>query len=150
MKFERTQTQSHKVANSTLHVFYDRLSTKFVLKENDKPIYSAFLGLLPIRKSVILINGEFYTIKIFWLLLWQSKIVRKNDVIINELLNRRRRQSIVLLIYMALITGMKIGVFLFLKPIQISGRLQVVFLNFLIEVFFRPSLVAKGAWDESG
>jgi hypothetical protein len=109
MKFERIQTQRHEISDSTIDVSYDRFTTKFVVKENDMPIYSAFLGIGPFRKSEIAINGNSYTLEIFWLLLWQSKLKSKGSVVINELIARRRRQSIVMLIYMAIITSMKIG-----------------------------------------
>jgi len=109
MRFERIQTQRHEVSDSTIDVLYDRFTTKFVVKENNAPIYSAFLGIGPIRKSGIVVNGSSYTLEITWLLLWQSKLKSKDSVVINELLARRRRQSIVMLIYMAIITSMKIG-----------------------------------------
>jgi hypothetical protein len=109
MNFERIQSQKHEIADSTIDVLYDRFTTKFVVKENSALIYSAFLGICPIRKSEIVVNGNSYSLEIFWLLLWRSKIINKGSVVINELLARRRRQSIVVLIYMAIITSMKIG-----------------------------------------
>lgn len=109
MKFERIQSQKHEIADSTIDVLYDRFTTKFVVKDNNTLIYSAFLGICPIRKCEIVINGNSYSLDIFWLLLWRSKITNKDSVVINELLARRRRQSIVVLIYTAIITSMKIG-----------------------------------------
>jgi hypothetical protein len=109
MNFERIQSQKHEIADSTIDVLYDRFTTKFVVKENNALIYSVFLGICPIRKSEIVVNGNSYSLEIFWLLLWRSKIINKGSVVINELLARRRRQSIVVLVYMAIITSMKIG-----------------------------------------
>lgn len=110
MGFVRVQTQQHKLDSSVLEVSYDRFTTKFKLKADNNLIYSAYLGLLPIRKSKISINGTNYSLKIFWLLLWKSNIQNDNGVVIDELLYLRRKRSIGILIYVALITSAKIGI----------------------------------------
>lgn len=109
------QTQSHIIANSRADVSYDRYTTKFVIRENDEVIYSVFLGLLPFRKSEIEINSQSFTVKIFWLVLWQAKIEKQKVVIIEELLYRRRRQSLAFLTYLFLMTSVKIGFVLLSK-----------------------------------
>ncbi|MFT6689851.1 MAG: hypothetical protein ACJAXH_000357 [Colwellia sp.] len=109
MGFERIQAQRHKIGNSTLETCYDRFTTKFELKENEKIIYSAFLCVCPIRKKEILINETAFTLKIYWLVLWQSKLENNDGVVVKKLLCRRRKRSIGLLIYVAIITSVKIG-----------------------------------------
>jgi hypothetical protein len=110
MGFTRVQTQQHKLESVLLDVSYDRFTTKFELKENGSLVYSSFLALLPIRRSELLINGKPYTLKIFWLLLWQSKLQNENGLVIPELLYLRRKRSIGLLIYAAFITSAKIAI----------------------------------------
>jgi hypothetical protein len=109
MGFERIQAQRHKIGNLTLEACYDRFTTKFELKENEKIIYSAFLCAGPIRTKEILINGTAFTLKVFWLVLWQSKLKNNDGVVVKELLCRRRTKSIGVLIYIAIITSVKIG-----------------------------------------
>lgn len=109
MSFERVQSQSHTIEDSIVAVSYDRFTTKFELKENNKTVYSSYLCFRPITKKALLINGTHCTLKIFWLLLWQSKLENSQGIVVNELLYRRRKRSIGLLIYLGIITTVKIG-----------------------------------------
>jgi hypothetical protein len=109
MSFERIQSQSHKIENSIVEAFYDRFTTKFELKENNETVYSSYLCFCPVRKKELLINGTPFTLKIFWLLLWQSKLENDHGIVVKELLHRRRKRSIGLLIYLGVITSVKVG-----------------------------------------
>ena len=113
MAFVRTQVAHHKIDSSVVRVSYDRLTSKFEIKESDKLIYSAYLAFMPIRKSEITINGKTYQIKIFWLLLWQSKLQDDNGVVVSELLESRRKKSVILLFYFAFVASAKVFLGLF-------------------------------------
>ena len=108
MAFERIQKQTHTIANKTVLVSYDRFTTRFEIKSEEEVIYSS-LVLIPIKKSKILINNQQFTLSIFGLILWKSQLVNDDGVVIKELLQRRRKKSIGLLIYFALISSVKIG-----------------------------------------
>ena len=109
MSFERIQSQSHKIENTTVVACYDRFTTKFELKNDNEIYYSAYLCFMPIRKKVLLINRTPFTLKIFWLLLWQSKLESDHGIVVSELLYRRRKRSIALLVYVGIITSIKLG-----------------------------------------
>jgi hypothetical protein len=109
MSFERIQSQSHKIENSIVEACYDRFTTKFELIENNETLYSSYLCFRPIRKKELLINGTPFTLKIFWFVLWQSKLENNYGIVVKELLPRRRKRSIGLLIYLGIITSVKIG-----------------------------------------
>ncbi|MFT6987948.1 MAG: hypothetical protein ACJAT7_003814 [Psychromonas sp.] len=109
MAFERIQKQTHIIADKTVFVSYDRFTTRFEIKSEKEVIYSS-LVLLPIKKPKILINNQQFTLSIFWLILWKSQLVNTDGVVVKELLQRRRKKSIGLLIYFALISSVKIGI----------------------------------------
>jgi hypothetical protein len=109
MSFERIQSQSHKIEKSIVEACYDRFTTKFELIENNETLYSSYLCFLPIRKKELLINGTPFTLKIFWFVLWQSKLENNHGIVVKELLPRRRKRSVGLLIYLGIITSVKIG-----------------------------------------
>jgi hypothetical protein len=109
MAFERIQKQTHIIAGTTVLVSYDRFTTRFEIKSEEEVIYSSLI-LLPIKKTKILINNQQFTLKIFWLILWQSQLVNVDGVAVKELLYRRRKRSIGMLIYFALISSIKLGI----------------------------------------
>jgi hypothetical protein len=109
MAFERIQKQTHTIADKTVLVSYDRFTTRFEIKSDEEVVYSS-LVLLPIKKTKILINNQQFTLKIFWFILWQSQLVNADGVVVKELLYRRRKKSIGLLIYFALISSVKVGI----------------------------------------
>ena len=109
MVFERIQKQTHIIAGTTVLVSYDRFTTRFEIKSEKEVIYSSLI-LFPIKKSKILINNQQFTLKIFWLILWQSQLVNVDGVAVKELLYRRRKRSIGMLIYFALISSIKLGI----------------------------------------
>ncbi|MBA6254392.1 hypothetical protein [Colwellia sp. MB3u-55] len=109
MAFERIQKQPHTIADKTVLVSYDRFTTRFEIKSDEEVVYSS-LVLLPIKKTKILINNQQFTLKIFWFILWQSQLVNADGVVVKELLYRRRKKSIGLLIYFALISSVKVGI----------------------------------------
>jgi hypothetical protein len=90
-------------------VSYDRFTTRFEITSDEEVVYSS-LVLLPIKKTTILINNQQFTLKIFWFILWQSQLVNADGVVVKELLYRRRKKSIGLLIYFALISSVKVGI----------------------------------------
>lgn len=110
MKFQRIQKRQHTFESSELDVSYDRLTTKFELKENGTLVYSVFLGLLPFRRSKLVINYKPSTITIFWMIFWFSKLRNSDGSVIPELLPQRRRKSIGVLAYIVLITTMKVSI----------------------------------------
>jgi len=109
MVFERIQKQTHTIADKIVFVSYDRFTTRFEIKSEEEVIYSS-LVLLPIKKPKILINNQQFILSIFWLILWKSQLVNTDGVVVKELLYRRRKKSIGLLIYFALISSVKIGI----------------------------------------
>ncbi|MBW8185010.1 hypothetical protein [Shewanella nanhaiensis] len=113
MVFERVQKQNHHVADSELTISYDRFTTRFTIKAaEEEVIYSALLMFIPIRNKELSINNQLFTLKIRWLILWQSKLENSKGVVIKELLYLRRRKSINLFIYLILITSIKAGIIL--------------------------------------
>mgnify|MGYP003663781251 CR=1 FL=1 len=110
MAFERIQKQTHTISGLMVIVSYDRFTTRFNIMCEDELLYSSLI-LLPIKKTKIFINNQEFTLKIFWLILWKSQLLDiDGSVAIKELLARRRKKSIGLLIYFALITSAKIGI----------------------------------------
>ena len=110
MAFERIQKQKHTIVGTTVFVSYDRFTTRFKIETEDKVIFSS-LTLFPIKKSKIVINNKNFTLKILWLILWKSQL-KNNDgsVLVKELLYRRHKRSIGLLIYFILISSIKLGI----------------------------------------
>jgi hypothetical protein len=113
MAFERIQQQTHIIEDTKIFVSYDRFTTKFQIKTATDLIYSAYLLFLPIRNTKISINSQPLNLKIFWLILWQAKLFNNKKVVIKELLYRRRKKSIGLLIYFMLASAVKIGIGVF-------------------------------------
>jgi len=113
MAFERSQEQTHTIADTTVVVSYDRFTTRFKVKKDDEIIYSALLLFLPFRNADIAINNQAFTLKIRWFILWQSKLVNAEGIVITELLARRRKKSIGFFIYFLLLSSVKVGIGLF-------------------------------------
>ena len=110
MAFERIQKQIHIIEDTTVIVSYDRFTTRFEIKNEDEIIYSSLLLFLPVRNARISISNKPFTLKIFWFILWRSKLVNSSNVVVKELLYRRRKKSIGLFIYFMLATSVKIGI----------------------------------------
>lgn len=108
MAFERIQKQTHTIAEQTVVVSYDRFTTRFEIKNKQEVIFSS-LVLSPIKTSNIVINKQKFTLKILWFFLWQSQLLNSKGIVVQELLERRRRKSISLLVYFMLIISVKIG-----------------------------------------
>jgi len=115
MKFERVQNQSHEFGDCTVDVSYDRFTSKFQLREREVVIYSAYLFWLPFRRKKLSIGANSYQLTIFWLILWSSKLHNDDGVLIKELLWWRRRKSINLLIYIAIINAIRFALVLAVK-----------------------------------
>lgn len=111
MKFERIQQQSHTISGNTVLVSYDRLTTRFKITIEQEVICS-FLILLPIKKVNLLINNQPFTVSIFWFILWKSQLINTEGVVVKELLYCRRRRSIGMFAYVALISSIKIAILL--------------------------------------
>ena len=86
MAFERSQEQTHTIMGATIVVSYDRFTTRFKIKKDNEIIYSALLLFLPFRNADIVINNSLYTLNIRWFILWQSKLVNTDGIVITELL----------------------------------------------------------------
>lgn len=109
MSFERFQKQTHIIAGTKILASYDRFTTRFKIETENKTLYSS-LTLLPIKKSKIVIDNKAFTLKIFWLILWKSQLNHIDDSIaVKELLYRRYKKSIGLLIYFSLTMSVKVG-----------------------------------------
>ena len=57
------------------------------------------VGVVDFGVVDVCIDGIFYTVKITWVILWQSRLYRKQTLIIKELLPQRRRRSITMISY---------------------------------------------------
>ena len=113
MAFERIQKQAHVVAEHNISVSYDRFTTRFEITHDHTIVFSSLLLFPPYRNTAVVIGGQVFTLKIFWCLLWQSKLVEHHhhqQTIVKELLTRRRKKSIGLLIYVMLASSIKLGI----------------------------------------
>ena len=110
MAFERIQTEIHMTSDDKVVVYYDRITTRFHIKHGDTVVYSSYLIFLPFRKDEIIIGNQAFILKIRWFILWQSKLLKNDNVIIKELLSRRRKKSIGLFIYFLLASTVKVGI----------------------------------------
>ncbi|NVJ68617.1 MAG: hypothetical protein HWE16_19170 [Gammaproteobacteria bacterium] len=108
MLFERYQFQTHKLNGLDWKVTYDRLTSRFNVYANSKKIYSCLLLFISFRNKKLLVQGEEYHLKVIWLLLWRAKLAGPNGDIIDELLEIRRRKSLVVITFMALLIIVKI------------------------------------------
>lgn len=108
--FERMQTAEHEIENNLISVSYDRLSTRFSIRANEKIIFSKLLLFLPIHNANLSLGENTYKLKIRWFILWRSSLSLNKKIIIKELLYRRRKRSIGLFIYFLLISLIKITI----------------------------------------
>lgn len=112
MPFERIQTQQHQVANRILTAHYDRFTTRFSLCLDGAPLYHCYLIWAPVRRDRIDVAGLPLTLHITWLLLWRAKLTNSTTTFVEELLAIRRKKSINLMIYLAVLTSIKLTVVL--------------------------------------
>ena len=112
MAFERIQKQAHVVAEHNISVSYDRFTTRFEITHDHTIVFSSLLLFSLYRNTAVVIGGQVFTLKIFWCLLWQSKLVEHHhqQTVVKELLTRRRKKSIGLLIYVMLASSIKLGI----------------------------------------
>lgn len=115
MPFERIQMQQHKIENRVLTASYDRFTTRFSLCLDGAPLYHCYLIWAPVRRAVIDVAGLPLKLHITWLLLWRAKLINANTTFVDELLSTRRKKSINLMIYLSLLTSIKLAVVLLAK-----------------------------------
>ena len=99
MGFERFQNHQHVVADNVIDVSYDRFTTKFEIKVNDVVAYTERFWLWPSHKAVIKLDSRPYLLSVYWFLLWGAKLKKDGEIVVGELLPKRRRSSIILLGY---------------------------------------------------
>ena len=99
MVFKRIQQHNHQVGGNLISVRYQPLTTKLTLHSNNNQVLQKHLCFRPFHKVDVCIDGIFYTVKITWVILWQSRLYRKQTLIIKELLPQRRRRSITMISY---------------------------------------------------
>lgn len=108
--FERMQTSQHVIANSTILVSYDRLSTRFIVKANGDIVFNKLLLFLPIHNATLTFDETIFTLRIRWFLIWSSNLSVNNEIIVKELLYRRRKRSIGLLMYFVFASVVKVTI----------------------------------------
>lgn len=132
MKFKRFEEHSHQLENTRIKANYDRLLCRFRLltlpdntQSETEVITDKYLLLSPFHNGRFTLNDVDYQLKIRWFLIWHSSIIKPNsrsqdkakrdskNVIIPELLPYKRKTSIMLCIYVFLITSLKIGLSLY-------------------------------------
>lgn len=112
MRFERQQYKTHLIDNHKIEVSYDRFTTRFNLSINEQRVYTRLLLLGPWRKQQLMINDIFYYLSIRWFVLWHSSLTPQQPSpqrpSITELLPQRRRKSIMIALYIGLISTIKL------------------------------------------
>ena len=112
MAMTRQQHKAHLIDNQKIDVYYDRFTTRFSLAVNEQRVYSRLLLLSPWRKKQIMINNISYNLTIGWFVLWRSSLTPAQPspqrLSITELLPQRRRKSIMIAIYVGLISAIKL------------------------------------------
>ncbi|MCT8987439.1 hypothetical protein [Shewanella phaeophyticola] len=112
MQFERQQHKTHIIDNQKIDVCYDRFTTRFSLSINEHQIFSRLLLLSPWRKQQLMINNIPYNLTIKWFVLWRSSLTPQQSSpqrpSIEELLPQRRRKSIMITLYLGLISSIKL------------------------------------------
>ncbi|MGI2174633.1 hypothetical protein [Shewanella ulleungensis] len=112
MRFERQQHKTHIIDDQKIDVRYDRFTTRFSLSINEQRVYSRLLLLSPWRKQQIMVNNIPYNLTIRWFVLWRSSLTPQQSApqrpSIEELLPQRRRKSIMIALYVGLISTIKL------------------------------------------
>ncbi|GGQ25336.1 hypothetical protein [Shewanella litoralis] len=112
MRFERQQHKTHLIDNHKIEVSYDRFTTRFNLSINEQRVYTRLLLLGPWRKQQLMINDTPYSLTIRWFVLWRSSLTPQQSSLqrpfITELLPQRRRKSIMIALYIGLISTIKL------------------------------------------
>jgi len=112
MRFERQQHKTHLIDNHKIEVSYDRFTTRFSLSINEQWVYTRLLLLGPWRKQNLIINDIPYYLSIRWFVLWRSSLTPQQSSpqrpSIKELLPQRRRKSIMIALYIGLISTIKL------------------------------------------
>lgn len=112
MQFERQQHKTHIIDNQKIDVCYDRFTTHFSLSINEQRVYSQLVLLSPWRKQQLMINNIPYNLTINWFVLWRSSLTPQQSSpqhpSIEELLPQRRRKSIMIALYLGLISTIKL------------------------------------------
>ena len=113
MKWNRKQGRQHQLNSTEWVVQYDRLTTEFTVHVKDVCHVRRYLLFWPIHRFLVEVDNSKYVLDIRWFLLWRSRLKHNDSVVIDELLPLRRRRSIAMLGYIALVTSLKLGYVLF-------------------------------------
>ncbi len=129
MKFKRIESQTHQIDGISLLTSYDRFTGRITLSSvsnkavsNKAVLASKNMFLSPFSPRSFCLNDKQYQLRASWVLLWQSSIVEivqphnTSVSIINELLPKRRRRTVMVCSYVAMMSLIKLA-FLLTAPI---------------------------------
>lgn len=126
MALERYQKAKHRLEEGELLVVYDRWTTKLSVyyrdgsqsppadvspldvTDNDQLVSHSYM-LWSFCSKGFNINGQEYLLKAYWLVLWGSKLLQQDKLVITELLPRRRAKSKAILLYLSCLTLARLG-----------------------------------------
>ncbi len=100
------QEQEHLFHSTRILCRYNRFTSRFQIFVDDELKFDRLLVLLG-KTGQLSINGEKYDVEIRLLPLWRSRLTRQGEVIIDELLEARRRSSIVQVVGGAVFAGIR-------------------------------------------
>ena len=124
MQFKRIESQTHQIDDTSLRTSYDRYTGKLTLSSlrDGAVLASKNIFLSPFSSRSFCLNEKQYQLRASWGIIWQSCIVEvikphnSTRTIIKELLPQRRRRTIIVCSYVAMINLIKIA-FIMTAPI---------------------------------
>lgn len=99
MVFKLAQQCEHNVDGNLITVRYQPLSTKLTIYNNERQVLKKHLCIWPFHKVDVQLGKTTYTLKITWIILWQSRLYEGQTMVVKELLPQRRRRSITMMSY---------------------------------------------------
>lgn len=99
MVFKLAQQCGHNVDGNLINVRYQPFSTKLTIYNNESQLLKKYLCFWPFHKVDFQVGNTCYTLKIKWMILWQSRLYKEQTLVVKELLPQRRRRSITMISY---------------------------------------------------
>ena len=99
MVFKLAQQCEHNVDGNLITVRYQPLSTKLTIYNNESQVLKKHLCFWPFHKVDFYVRKTSFTLKITWIILWQSRLYEGQTMVVKELLPQRRRRSITMMSY---------------------------------------------------
>ena len=93
------QQHGHEVGGNVITVRYQPLTTTLTLYSNGSKLLHKHLCFWPFHKVDFQVENTSYTLKIKWMILWQSRLYNNQTLVVKELLPQRRRRSITMISY---------------------------------------------------